>query len=188
MQHLNTPLLEALYPALRSSAHEEYGAVAVCPERATKLLRRMEHLCVEVLIELGLFSLENRRLQCHLIGTFQCLKGPCKKDFSRIFITACCDRTGCNEFKLKKGEFSSREKYFTMRVGKHQHRLPREMVDVLSLETFKTRWYRALSNLVMLKMSLLTAEGLELMSFEGLFQPKLFCDSINRTSCPGWQH
>lgn len=37
--------------------------------------RRMEHFCVEVLRELGLFRLENRRLQHHLTGAFQCLKG-----------------------------------------------------------------------------------------------------------------
>jgi len=47
-----------------------------------------------------------------------------------------------------------------MRLVKHWHRLAREVVDVPSLETFQTRLDRALSNLVWLKMSLLTAGGL----------------------------
>jgi len=44
-----------------------------------------------------------------------------------------------------------------MRVVKHWHGLPREVVEAPSLETFKARLDGALSNLVWLKMSLLTA-------------------------------
>jgi len=39
-------------------------------------------------------------------------------------------------------------------------RLPGEVVDAPSLETFQARWDGALSNLIRLKMSLLTAGGL----------------------------
>jgi len=48
-----------------------------------------------------------------------------------------------------------------MRVMKHRHRLPREVVNAPSLETFKVRLDKALSNLVWLKMSLLTAGVLD---------------------------
>ncbi|KFQ10447.1 hypothetical protein N329_08500, partial [Haliaeetus albicilla] len=46
-----------------------------------------------------------------------------------------------NGFKLKAGRFKLdiRKKFFTMREVKHWHRLPREVVDVPSLETFKIR-------------------------------------------------
>ncbi|KFV52258.1 hypothetical protein N328_09268, partial [Gavia stellata] len=38
--------------------------------------------------------------------------------------------------------------FFPMRVVKHWHRLPREVVDAPSLETFKVRLDWALSNLI----------------------------------------
>ncbi|KFR17206.1 hypothetical protein N306_06195, partial [Opisthocomus hoazin] len=55
-----------------------------------------------------------------------------------------------NGFKLREGRFrlDIRKKFFTMRVVKHWHRLPREAVEAPSLETFKARLDRALSNLV----------------------------------------
>ena len=56
----------------------------------------------------------------------------------------------------------ARKKFFTMRVVKPRHRLPREVVEVPSLETFKARLDGALSNLVWLKMSLLAAWGVGL--------------------------
>ena len=43
---------------------------------------------------------------------------------------------------------------------KHWNGLPREVVEVPSLETLKVRLDGALNNLVWLKMSLLTAGGL----------------------------
>jgi len=57
--------------------------------------------------------------------------------------------------KLKEGRFrlGIRKTFFTMRVMRHWHRLPREVVDAPSLEVFKVRLDRALSNLVYSVMS-----------------------------------
>ncbi|KFW72112.1 hypothetical protein AS28_05185, partial [Pygoscelis adeliae] len=118
--------------------------------RATKMIRGMEHLSYEErLRELGSFSLE-RRLRGDLIAAYQDLKGAYKKDGSKPFSRACCDRTKGNGFKLKGGRFrlDIRKKFFTVRVVKHWHRLPREVVDAPSLETFKVRLDGALSNLI----------------------------------------
>lgn len=41
-----------------------------------------------------------------------------------------------------------RRNFFTTRMVKHWHRLPREAVDALSLEPFKVRLDRALRNLI----------------------------------------
>ncbi|KAK4832697.1 hypothetical protein QYF61_025158 [Mycteria americana] len=73
----------------------------------------------------------------------------------------CSDTTRCNGFKLKEGRFrlDIGKTFFTMRVVKHWPRLPREVVDAPSLETFKVRLDGALSNLIWLKMSLLIAGG-----------------------------
>ncbi|KFQ09963.1 hypothetical protein N330_09141, partial [Leptosomus discolor] len=55
-----------------------------------------------------------------------------------------------NGFKIKEGRFrlDIRKKFFTMRVVKHWNRLPREVGEAPSLETFKVRPDWALSNLI----------------------------------------
>jgi len=54
-------------------------------------------------------------------------------------------------------------------VVKPWTRLPREAVDTPSLETFKVKLDRTLSNLIELKMSLLIAVKLDWMTFKGPF-------------------
>ncbi|KFQ81662.1 hypothetical protein N335_08795, partial [Phaethon lepturus] len=117
---------------------------------ATEMIRGMEHLSCEFrLRELGLFILEKRRLWEHLIAAFQYLKDRSyKKDRDRLFSRIFCNRTRGNGFKLKESRFrlDRRKKFFTVRVVRHWHRLPREVVDAPSLATFKVELDEALSN------------------------------------------
>jgi len=65
-----------------------------------------------------------------------------------------------------------------MRVVKYWNRLPSEVAEAPSLETFRARLDGALSNLIWLKMSLLTAGGLGYVTSKGPFQPKALYDSM----------
>jgi len=62
----------------------------------------------------------------------------------------CSDSTSGSGSKLKEARFrlDIRKKFFTMRVVKHWHRVPREAVAAPSLAVFKARLDGALSNLV----------------------------------------
>jgi len=125
--------------------------------RATKMIRGLEYLSYEDrLRDLGLFSLEKRRLRGDLKAAFQYLKGAYRKDGEGLFTRVCSDRTRGNSSKLKEGRFrlDIRKKFFTMRVVKYWNRLPRECVAAPSLAVFKARLDGALSNLVWWKMSL----------------------------------
>ena len=97
-------------------------------------------------------SLEKRRLWGDLIAAFQHLKGAYRKDGENLFSKPCCDRTRSNGFKLREGRFrldiKKKKKFFTIKVVKHWNRLPRDVVDALSVETFRAGLDGAQSNLV----------------------------------------
>ena len=102
----------------------------------------MEHLpCEDRLRELGLFSLEKRRLQSDLRAAFQYLKRSYRKEGDSLFRSICGDRTKENGFMLKekRSRLDIRKKSFTVSVVRHWNRLPSDVVDTPSLETFKAR-------------------------------------------------
>lgn len=113
------------------------------------IIRSLGNMVIKERLE----ELEQRREECRaagLITVFEYLKCGNIEDRDRLFSVFTGDLTRSNGFKFQQGKFrfDIRKNFLIMRVLKHWSRVPREVLEYPSLDTFKSSLKRHLTGTV----------------------------------------
>ena len=115
------------------------------------MIRGLEHLLYkDRLRELGLFSLEKRRLRGDFINVYKYLRGGHQEGGTCLFAVVPSETTRGNGHKLKHRRFqlNMRGHFCAVKMTEHWNSLPRETVGSPSLQRFKTRLNAILHNVL----------------------------------------
>ncbi|XP_062838789.1 uncharacterized protein LOC134299554 isoform X1 [Anolis carolinensis] len=110
--------------------------------RATKMIKGLENKPYEErLKELGMFSLQKRRLRGDMIAIYKYVRRSHREEGASLFAAALETRTLNNGFKLQERRFhlNIRKNFLTVRAVRQWNSLPRTVVEAPSLEAFKQR-------------------------------------------------
>ena len=120
-------------------------------QRAMEMARGLEYMTSEErLKDLKWFSLAKRRQRHDLIAAYKSLRGNCKYDEGKLFLVVPdgATRDGGHNLQLETFRLNLRRNLFTRRLVHNWGNLPREVVEALFLEVFKTLLHRDMTDLV----------------------------------------
>ena len=109
--------------------------------RFTRMLPGLENKSYEArLAELGLFSLEHRRMRGDLIEVYKIMRGIDRVDSQYLFSRAPIVNTRGRMYKIKGGKSRGdiRGRFFTQRVVSAWNDLPGMVVEAKTLGVFKS--------------------------------------------------
>ncbi|KAF7248244.1 LINE-1 retrotransposable element ORF2 protein [Varanus komodoensis] len=110
--------------------------------RATRLVAGLQGMPYEArLRELGLFSLEKRRLRGDMLATYRYVRRRHMEMGRDLFFPAEEGRTRSNGAKLREPRFhlDARKHFLTVRTPRVWNGLPREVIEAPSMQVFKDR-------------------------------------------------
>ena len=99
---------------------------------------------------MGLFCQGKRRLKGDIIALFKYLKDDCSESGVGLYSVVTGDRMRGNGFMLHQGSFKLdiRKNFFTTSVVKHWNRLPKEVLESLSLNVSKNQMEVVLGDMI----------------------------------------